>query len=95
MPADMTHVEGTNRAKIVLYAISTCAWCRKAKALLDQLGVAYSYVDVDQLAEGDKAPAKDEVRRWNPKCSFPTIVVNDRECIVGFNERRIREALGL
>jgi glutaredoxin len=95
MPVELTHVEGTNRAKVILYAISTCAWCKKAKALLDRLGVAYSYAYVDRLAESGRTPAKDEVRRWNPKCSFPTIVINDRECNVGFNERRIREALGL
>jgi glutaredoxin-like protein NrdH len=33
------------------------------------------------------------VRRWNPACSFPTILVGGK-CIVGFREEDIRRALG-
>jgi hypothetical protein len=35
------------------------------------------------------------VRKWNPKGSFPTIVIDDAEAIVGFKEDQLREALGL
>ena len=43
------HVEGEDRGDVMLYALSTCGWCKKTKALLQELGVAYKYVDVDQL----------------------------------------------
>jgi glutaredoxin-like protein NrdH len=33
------------------------------------------------------------VRKWNPACSFPTIVIDDKKCIVGFKEDEIREAV--
>jgi len=36
----------------------------------------------------------DEVKKHNPACSFPTILIGGR-VIVGFNEQAIREALGL
>jgi glutaredoxin-like protein NrdH len=35
------------------------------------------------------------VRKWNPSVSFPTIVVNDTRCIIGFREDEIREALDI
>jgi hypothetical protein len=35
----------------------------------------------------------DAVERWNPKGSFPTLVIRDTICIVGFREDEIREAL--
>ena len=41
----------------MLYALSTCVWCRRTKQLLDQLGVEYDYVDVDLLEGGDKTTA--------------------------------------
>ena len=41
------HVEGENKGKILLYALSTCGWCRKTRQLLDDLGVAYDYIYVD------------------------------------------------
>ncbi len=95
MSLNMTHVPGTDAGDVILYAISTCAWCRKVKRLLNVLGVDYHYVDVDNLVGNETVEVKDEVRRWNPACSFPTLVINDQDCIVGFDERKIREALGL
>jgi len=33
-----TRVAGKNKGQILLYALSTCVWCKKTKQLLDQLG---------------------------------------------------------
>jgi len=87
------HVNGKNKGKIMLYALSTCGWCRKTKEFLNNLGVEYDYVFVDLLEENDQNKTKDEIMKWNPRCSFPTVVINDKECIVGFDEKKIKEAL--
>jgi glutaredoxin len=89
----VNHVEGTDRGKVMLYALSTCGWCKKTKGLLAELGVAYSYTDVDTLSGSDKQAVVDEVKKWNPSCSFPTLVINGSSCIVGFKEDDIRNAL--
>ena len=90
----MHHVDGKDRGQVLLYALSTCVWCRKTKRLLDSLGVAYDYTNVDLLDETEKEQAKENIRKWNPRCSFPTIVVNDNACIVGYDEDEIKEVLG-
>jgi glutaredoxin-like protein NrdH len=87
------HVAGENRGSVMLYALSTCGWCKKTKALLNEMNVAYDYLDVDLLEKAQKQETLEEVKKWNPACSFPSIVVNGRQCIVGFNEPKIREAL--
>ncbi|MCX7028925.1 MAG: glutaredoxin family protein [Spirochaetes bacterium] len=89
----LQHVEGRAQGKIVIYALSTCMWCRMTKSLLSQIGVAYSYVDVDTLEGGDKDQAKAEIKRWNPAGSYPTIVIDDREVISGYDEAEIRGRL--
>lgn len=89
----MKHVEGRKRGNVVLYALSTCVWCSKTKKLLDSLGVDYFYVDVDLLEGESRREALQEMDRWNPRRSFPTIVINNK-CIVGFKEDEIKEALG-
>ena len=88
------NVNGKDKGKIILYALSTCGWCRKTKELLDQLGVAYSYVYVDKLRGKEQEDTIEEIKRWNPKCSFPTIVVKNKVCIVGFKIDEIIEAIG-
>jgi glutaredoxin len=86
------HVAGKDSGRVMLYALSTCIWCKKTKSLLDELGVAYDYEYVDLLQGQEKTEVMDIVRRWNAACSFPTLVVKDR-CIVGFREDDIRKVL--
>ena len=83
-------VEGADKGRIVLYTLSTCMWCRMAKNLLKDLGVSYEYVDVDTLAGEERDEVKKEIKRWNPEGSYPTIVINDAECVSGFDEVELK-----
>jgi glutaredoxin len=87
---ERTHVAGKEVVPVMLYTLSTCGWCKKTKALLGELGVAYDYVDVDLLAPDEAAKALEDVLKWNPSCSFPTIVVGEKDCIIGYQEEKIR-----
>ena len=89
-----THVDGKDRGRIEFYGLSTCIWCRRTRQLLDKLGVAYDYVYVDLLSGADQEKAMAEVRRWNPGESFPTVVFAGSSCVLGFDEARIRAAVG-
>jgi len=86
------HVSGKDKGQIMLYALSTCVWCKKTRVLLDELGVAYDYEYVDLLQGSERDKAIEKVKKWNPSCSFPTVVINDK-CVIGFKENEIREAL--
>jgi glutaredoxin-like protein NrdH len=88
------HVPGENRGTVKLYALSTCIWCRKTENLLSSLGVAYDYCDVDQLFGDAQTETEAEIMKWNPKVSFPTMVINEEKCILGFDETTIRRELG-
>jgi hypothetical protein len=47
------------------------------------------------LLEGDERKAIiEDIKKLNPRCSFPTLIIGD-EVIVGFKEKKIKEALGL
>jgi len=91
----LERVGGKDRGKVILYALSTCVWCNKTKKLLADLGVEYSYIYVDLLKGDDRKSALDEVKRHNPKATFPTTVIDDEKCIIGFKEKEIKEALRL
>jgi glutaredoxin-like protein NrdH len=91
---DTEHVDGKDKGKVMLYALSTCGWCRKTKELLNELGVAYDFAYVDLLRGREQDDAIKEIKQFNPACSFPTLVIDDKKCIVGFKEDDIREELG-
>jgi glutaredoxin len=78
--------------KVYMYALSTCGWCRKTKALLKELGVDFEFVDVD-LAGGDRRrEAMEALAKHNPRRSFPTLVIGE-EVVVGFDPDKIKGAL--
>ena len=89
------HVKGEKKGDIMLYGLTTCVWCKKTKMLLDKIGCDYKYIYVDQLNQSDKDNILKEIKKWNPRSSFPTLIINDKKCIVGFKEDKIREALNL
>jgi glutaredoxin-like protein NrdH len=83
--------------KVKGYFISTCGWCKKTKRFLDDNEVEYEYTYVDLLTGQEREKALEEVSRWNPRRSFPTVVVSNgsTEVVIGFREDRLREVLGL
>ena len=89
------HVAGKNAGRLMLYALSTCVWCNKTKKLLNDLGVEYYYANVDLLKADEKRETMKNIEKWNPDGSFPTLVINDKKCIVGFRENDIRKELKL
>jgi glutaredoxin len=85
-------VPGTNKGKIFIFTLSTCIWCKKTKALLKELGVNYSYIDVDLVVDNSKHDLMVDFQKYSDSVSFPTIVVNDGEEVInGFDEDRLRE----
>ena len=88
-------VKGINKGDIKLFALSTCIWCKKTKDLLNKIGCQYEYIYVDQLNETDREIAMKQIRKWNPRSSFPTVVINNKICIIGFKEDEIKEALNI
>jgi len=91
---NVIHVGGKKKGKVMLYALSTCGWCQKTKVLLNELGVEYEYIDVDLLKGSEQTAVIGIVQKFNPECNFPTMVINDSKCIVGFKEADIRKEFG-
>ena len=80
--------------EVKMYTLSTCSHCKAAKKFLDDCIVKYEFTDVDILSGEERAAVLEDVKKINPRCSFPTTVIND-QVIVGFQEDKIRKALGL
>jgi glutaredoxin len=79
-PAD----SATPAPRVTLYSTTWCGWCRKTRALLASLGVAFTEKDV----ESDPAAEAESIR----KAGRPGVPVLDigGTIVVGYNEARIR-----
>jgi glutaredoxin len=79
---------------IRMFTLSTCSHCKSTKKFLDACAVKYEFTDVDLLDQEERVLILEDLKRWNPRCSFPTIIIGNT-VIIGFREEEIREALGL
>ena len=80
--------------KVKLYSLSTCSHCRATKRLLDECTVQYDFTDVDLLDRDEQTAILEDVKKLNPRCSFPTIIIG-KTVIVGYREAEIKHALGI
>ena len=79
---------------IKIFSLSTCSHCKSTKRFLDECTVKYEFVDVDLLDGDERKAILADVKKFNPRCSFPTIIIGE-QVIVGFKETEIKEALGM
>ena len=85
-------VEGEDKGKIFVFALSTCVWCKKTKEFLKDLGVAHEYIDVDLVMGNAKEKLMSDFGQYAANVAYPTIVINDgQEIINGFNKARLKE----
>jgi glutaredoxin len=79
---------------VKMFTLSTCSHCKATKKFFDTCSVKYEFTDVDLLPLAERDAILKDVKKINPKCTFPTIIIGD-QVIVGFHEDKIRKALGL
>jgi len=79
---------------VKIYSLTTCSHCKATKKFLSDCTIKYEFVDVDVFKGEERKAILEDVKKFNPKCSFPTIIIGDK-VIVGYREKEIKEALGL
>ena len=91
-----TKVAGKNRKhKVLLYAISTCGWCKRAKQNLKELDVEYEYIDIDLCSGEDRQEITKDIRSRKGQLAYPTVIVDDKILLTGPSKEELQEVLEL
>ncbi|MBN1836088.1 MAG: glutaredoxin family protein [Spirochaetales bacterium] len=81
---------------VVVYALSTCGFCRRALEFLRNNDVDFRYVYVDQLPLEAKASLKQTLHeRHQIRELYPTLILNDSQALTGFDREEWQRVLGL
>jgi len=56
--------------------------------------VEYYFGDVDLMSDAEKKDALVVIQNGTRSLSFPTMVIDDKKCIIGFQENVIKETFG-
>ena len=81
--------------KPVMYTLQTCLHCVHLKHFLDDHGISHHLVYVDDFEGEQRRELMAKVRAWNPRGSFPTLVLPDGRVSVGFREAQVRKLFDL
>ena len=93
---EIVKVSGKNNEhRVLLYTLSTCAWCKMTKQFLKDNDIEYEYVDVDLCEEEDKQKIREHIQSKGGNLSYPTTIVDDNIVITGFRKDKLKEALGI
>ena len=89
-------VEGGKKShKVIVYALSTCVWCKMTKQFLKDNSVEFEYVDVDLCSEEDKEKIRQEIQNKGGSLSYPTTIIDDKTVVTGFRKDLLKAVLGL
>ena len=82
-----------NKHKVLMYAISTCGWCKRAKKMLNDLDVEYEYVDIDLGSREDRHKIRLDIQSRGGRLLFPTIIIDNKTLLTNPPENKLREVL--
>ena len=92
---DVVKVNGGNKNhKVIMYALSTCVWCKRTKQFLKDNDVDHEYVDVDLASAEERKKIERELASRDCYV-YPALLIDGTRLIKGFKIDEIREALGL
>jgi glutaredoxin len=91
-----THKGTKGEHAITVYALSTCGFCKKALAFLDENGFSYRLLHVDLIPLETKNELKAILKaRFNENVAFPFAIIDDTSHLVGFIRPDWEKTLGL
>lgn len=94
---DFHKVSGSQEPhELTVYALSTCAFCKKAMRYLEEHGFSYRYVYLDQLDFDLKREVKQELKsKFENLPVFPVLTIDNDEALSGFAEDQWASKLGI
>jgi len=94
MKMQTTKISGkNNKHKVLVYAISTCGWCKRAKTFLNKNNVEYEYVDIDLINDEDKEKIRQDIQNRGGPLAYPTLIIDNKTLLTGAPQDKLKEVL--
>jgi glutaredoxin-like protein NrdH len=84
-----------NEHKVVVYALSTCVWCKMTKQFLKDNEIEFEFINVDLCEPEEKEQVRQQIQSKGGSLNYPTTIVDDKKLIAGFRKDQLKEALGI
>jgi glutaredoxin-like protein NrdH len=82
-----------NKHKVLVYALSTCGWCKRAKQFLKDNAIEFEYIDVDICGMEDKEKIRQDIQNRGGTLAYPTVIIDNKILLTGAPQDKLREVL--
>ena len=79
--------------KPIMYALTTCQHCKNTLKFLGDHQVELTVIYLDEFTGTRRSDLMEKVRTYNPRGTFPVVLVPGGKVIVGFRKQLLQEAL--
>jgi glutaredoxin len=79
--------------KVIMYSLTTCPWCRKAKKFFMENNIPFEYTDYDVSDEATQNRIMQELDEAGAD-GFPFVRIGD-QVVSGYQPEKYSELLGL
>lgn len=89
--------KGNNFNKDVLvYALSTCGFCKQALKFLREHNIPFKYVYVDLLPIDVRNRLKEDLKnKYDKRVVFPYLIIDGKTVVLGFTQEEWEKELGV
>ena len=79
--------------KPIMYALTTCLHCKNTKKFLEENHYDVTVIHLDDYCDAQRADLMEKVRKYNPRGTFPVVLMPNGKVIVGFRKMLLEEAM--
>ncbi|WP_446424417.1 glutaredoxin family protein [Mailhella sp.] len=79
--------------KPVMYALTTCQHCKNTLRFLNEKNVVPTVIYLDEFNGSRRSDLMEKVRTYNPRGTFPVVLVPGGKVVVGYRKQLLQEAL--
>ena len=79
--------------KPIMYALTTCLHCKNTKKFLEENHYDVTVIHLDDYCDAQRAELMEKVRKYNPRGTFPVVLMPNGKVIVGFRKMLLEEAM--
>ena len=79
--------------KPIMYALTTCLHCKNTKKFLEENNYEVTVIHLDDYCDSERSNLMEKVRKYNPRGTFPVVLMPNGKVIVGFRKLLLQEAM--
>ena len=79
--------------KPIMYALTTCQHCKNTRKFFEEQKLDVIIIYLDDYSGNKRAELMEKVRTYNPRGTFPVVLMPNGKVIVGFRKTLLEEAM--